>query len=307
MSYERVAGLIPDVFGVGVSEATAVSMVGETGNPHVMNKLETAAIKDVAESPGVDADETGLKIGETTRRARVLAGAPPALFSLDGGRGKAGADATGILGRLHGFAVHDCRRTRIKHRGFLRRLCHARVLGELRQAVETGGSWAAGMRRHLSDLYSEVEVHGGGPPVAMQTQAVKRHGEIKDGGLFETGGRILARPPGQKGKRGRMKRPGGRNLPERLEIREDAAPRLITGGRVPFANNDAGRPARMKKARARTSGRFKTSETARGFRKMRGRVVGRRKNDMSARESIKMVVQGQTPEFVKAGLSSDVR
>jgi hypothetical protein len=96
-------------------------------------------------------------------------------------------------------------------------------------------------------------------------------------------------------------------LLERLEICEDAAPRLITGGRVPLANNDAKRPARLKKARAKMSGRFKTSETARGFRKMRGRIVGRKKNDLSARESIKNLVQGQTPEFVKAGLSSDVR
>jgi hypothetical protein len=96
-------------------------------------------------------------------------------------------------------------------------------------------------------------------------------------------------------------------LLERLEIREDAAPRLITGGRVSFANNDAERPARMKKAHARISGRFKTSETARGNCKMRGRVAGREKNDISACESIRMVVQGQTPEFVKAGLSSDVR
>jgi transposase len=141
----------------------------------------------------------------------------------------------------------------------------------------------------------------------MRTQAVKRYGEIMAGGLFETGGRILARPPGQKGKRGRMKKPEGRNLPERLEICEDAAPRLITGGRVPFANNDAERPVRIPKARAKISGRFKTSETARGFRKMRGYIVSCKKNDISACESIEMVVQGQTPEFVKAGLSSDVR
>ncbi|MDR1298556.1 MAG: hypothetical protein LBO05_14610 [Deltaproteobacteria bacterium] len=44
MSYERVVELISDVFGVGVSEATAVSMVKETGNSHVLNKFETAAI-----------------------------------------------------------------------------------------------------------------------------------------------------------------------------------------------------------------------------------------------------------------------
>ncbi|MDR1050078.1 MAG: hypothetical protein LBP95_03175 [Deltaproteobacteria bacterium] len=104
-----------------------------------------------------------------------------------------------------------------------------------------------------------------------------------------------------------MKKPEGRNLLVRLEIREDAAPRLITGGRAPLANNDAERPARMKKAHARMSGRFKTFETARGFSKMRGRVASCKKNDISAYESIKMVVQGQTPEFIKAGLSSDVR
>jgi hypothetical protein len=64
-----------------------------------------------------------------------------------------------------------------------------------------------------------------------------------------------------------MKIPEGRNLLERLETGDDAAPRLMTGWRAPFANNDAERPARKKKARAKTSGRFKTSETARGFRK----------------------------------------
>jgi transposase len=138
----------------------------------------------------------------------------------------------------------------------------------------------------------------------MQTQAVKRYGEIMAGGLFETGGRILARPPGQKGKQGRMKKPEGRNLLERLEICEDAAPRFITGERVLFANNDAERPARMKKAHGKISGCFKTSEMAQDFRKMRGRMAGCKKNDISAYESIKMVVQGQTPEFIKAGLSS---
>jgi hypothetical protein len=48
-----------------------------------------------------------------------------------------------------------------------------------------------------------------------------------------------------------MKKPEGRNLLERLEICEDAAPRLITSESVPFANNDAERPARMPKAHAK--------------------------------------------------------
>jgi hypothetical protein len=49
--------------------------------------------------------------GLAARWVRVLAGALLALFSLDRGRGKAGMDAIGILNRLHGFAVHDRRRT----------------------------------------------------------------------------------------------------------------------------------------------------------------------------------------------------
>jgi hypothetical protein len=48
MSYERVAGLPSDVFGVGVGEAAVVGMVRETGSSRVLNKLGTAAIKDVA-------------------------------------------------------------------------------------------------------------------------------------------------------------------------------------------------------------------------------------------------------------------
>jgi hypothetical protein len=107
------------------------------------------------------------------------------------------------------------------------------------------------MHWHLLVLYSEVEVHGGKLPVAMQTQAAKRYGEIIARGPFETGGRILALPPGQKGKRGRMKKPKGRNLLEILEICEDAALRFITSEQVPFANNDAERPVRMLKVRAK--------------------------------------------------------
>ncbi|MDR1049640.1 MAG: transposase [Deltaproteobacteria bacterium] len=181
------------------------------------------------------------------------------------------------------------------------------TLGELRHAIEMGGSWAADMHRHLLDLYSEVEVHGGKLPVAIQTQAVKRYRAIIARGLFETGGRILAGLPGQKGKQGRMKQPEGRNLLERLEICEDAVLRFITSEQVPFANNDAERPVRMPKVHARISGRFKTSEMARGLCKMRGYIVSCKMNDISAYESIKMVVQGQTPEFIKARLSSDVR
>jgi transposase len=46
ISYERVAELLSDVFGVSISEATVVNMVKETGNSLVLNKFETAAIKD---------------------------------------------------------------------------------------------------------------------------------------------------------------------------------------------------------------------------------------------------------------------
>jgi transposase len=105
-----------------------------------------------------------------------------------------------------------------------------------------------------------------------------------------------------------MKKPKGRNLLERLEIWEDAAPRLITSEHGPFANNDAERPVRMLKVHAKISGCFKTFEMAQGFCKMRGHIIAScKKNDISAYESIKMLVQGQTPEFIKARLSLDVR
>ncbi|MDR1298106.1 MAG: transposase [Deltaproteobacteria bacterium] len=56
ISYERIAELLSDVFGVGISEATVVSMVKETENSNGLNKFETAAIKDITESPRVNAD-----------------------------------------------------------------------------------------------------------------------------------------------------------------------------------------------------------------------------------------------------------
>jgi transposase len=96
-------------------------------------------------------------------------------------------------------------------------------------------------------------------------------------------------------------------LLERLEICEDAVLRFITSEHVPFTNNDAERPVRMLKVHAKISGCFKIFEIAQGFCKMRDYIVSCKKNDISAYESIKMVVQGQTPEFIKTRLSSDVR
>jgi transposase len=116
----------------------------------------------------------------------------------------------------------------------------------------------------------------------LRASEVKCHKHVIADGLEETGGARLARPPGQKQKRGRFKKSKARNLLERLMEHEDATLRFMTGQRKPFSNNYAERPVRMIKARRKISGCGRALEMAVGFCKMRGHIESCEKNGLSS-------------------------
>jgi transposase len=299
LSYERLAELVHDIFGVSICEATLVNIVRAAETSPVLDDFEEAAIADLTQSPRTNADETGISVNGTNHWVHILVSHMFTLFFLHKNRGEEGMKAFGLLERLRRYVVHDCWASYFKFTNIIHCLCNAHFVRDLQHAIEKGSKWAVLMKEHLLNLYDEVEAYGGQLPINMRIHAHNVYRRIINEGLYETGGLKLARPPGQKGKRGKIKKTTERNLLERMQQFEDEILRFITDENIPFTNNDAERPVRMLKVHMKISGCFKSTDMAERFCKMRSYIVTCKKNGLSAYHAIEMVIKGQTPEFIK--------
>jgi transposase len=307
LSYERLAELVNDMYGVSICEATLVNIIRTAESSPVLDDFEEAAVADITQSPCVNADETGISVNGKNHWVHILVGSMFTLFSLRKGRGEEAMRDIGLLQQLHGYVVHDCWSSYFKFTDMNHCLCNAHFVRELLHAAEMGSKWAELMREHLFNLHEEVVAYGGILPLNMQIQAVNLYRRIIYDGLLETGGVTLARPPSEKKKRGKMKKTKERNLLERMQHFEDAVLRFTTDKDIPFTNNDAERPVRMLKVHSKISGCFKTIGMAEGFCKIRSYIVTCKNNGMSAYESIQMIVKGQTPKFINDTLTIEDR
>jgi transposase len=305
MSYERIATFIYDQFGIAISEATLVNMVTEAENSPVLDDFEEAAEKELSASSVLNADETGLNVAGKNFWAHILTNGLFVLFFLHLSRGKEAVEAMGIILKFMGVLVHDSWRTYFGFSNCIHALCNAHIIRELNLAIEMGQDWALDMQELLLDLCVLTACHGGVLPSALQDWARKEYRAIIDAALAATGGEILARPPGQAGKKGRIAKPKYRNLLERLRDFETAVLRFMTNPDVPFTNNNAERPIRMLKVHMKISGCFCSEKHARGFCRMRGYLVTCKKHGISAGEAIRMIVNNEVPQFIREALSLD--
>jgi transposase len=175
------------------------------------------------------------------------------------------------------------------------------ILRELKEAMEVGQKWAYKMSELLKDLNILVDCHGGVLPLTLQAWYRKVYKEIIAEGYKETGGLVLVRPPGPK-QRGRIPKTKSRNLLERLDLRKDAVLHFMTDRLVPFSNNDAERPFRMVKVLLKIAGCFRSFEMAQGFCRMRSYLVSCSKNGIGKYEAIKMILEKETPQFIREWL-----
>jgi transposase len=307
LSYERLAELVHDMFGISICEATLVNIIRAAEASPVLDEFQEAAIIDITQASRVNGDETGMSVSGQNHWVHILVGSMFTLFSLHKSGGEKGMNAIGLIKKLTCYFIHDCWASYFKFPDITHCLCNAHLVRELRHASENGSKWAERMKEHLLNLHDEVEAYGGQLPLALRMQAVDLYRRIIAEGLYETGGVELARPPGQKGKRGKMKKTKERNLLERMQKFEDAVLRFITDKNIPFTNNDAERPVRMLKIHSKISGCFKSVDMAEGFCKMRSYIVTCKNNGISAYHAIEMLVKGQTPNFIKDTLIIDER
>jgi transposase len=265
MSYERISEFIKEQFGLEISEATLVNIITEAEASPVLDAFEEAAENSLTESPVNNVDETSVSVKGKNYWVHILANIYFALFFVHPKRGKEGYEAMGILQKFRGILVHDCWMAYFILTECLHALCNAHILRELELAVDMNQAWASDMQELLLDLCILTSCHGGALPQALQDWAREEYRAIIAKGIAATGGPILARPPGQEHKKGRIAKPKYRNLLERLRDFEDAVLRFMTNPDVPFTNNNAERPVRMLKLHMKVSGCFRNEEHARGF------------------------------------------
>jgi transposase len=299
---ERLAALIKDWFKINISQATIINIVRKAKKSKVLDDYQIAAVKSIIESRQANADETAISVSGKNNWVHLITNSLFTLMVLHITRGKEALDDIGILKNFKGILVHDSYAVYFMFDHFLHSLCNAHILRELQASTDVGQKWSFLLSELLMDLNILVKCHGGVLPLNLQDWARATYKRIIAQGYKETGGLVLARPPGQKGRRGRIAKPKYRNLLERLDLRENEVLRFMTDAFVPFTNNDAERPVRMLKVRMKISGCFRSVEMAQGFCKMRGYIVSCKKNGIGALEAIQMLTKGETPQFIREWL-----
>ena len=206
-------------------------------------------------------DETGFRIGGTTRWLHVASTALLTFYRVCAKRGS-------LLANVAGIVIHDHWKPYYTMPGVLHALCNAHHLRELKALVEIEKEdWARKMQRllrracHAANLARER----GAPlkPSLIALTERRYDAVLAEGMAFHEAQTPLARPvTGGRKPRGRAPCRTGHNLLLRLATRKQDTLRFLRDPTVPFTNNQAERDGRMMKLRQKISGGFRSVEGA---------------------------------------------
>lgn len=230
---------------------------------NVTRRLGQVAISDaparqavLAATPVTNADETSLRVANSTKWVQCWVGDSAVDLQLSDRRGYDGMehlhDYTGIL-------VHDGYASYRKIVGATHALCNAHHLRELIFLyLERHQDWAGLLEQFLVDSWEEVKKLREQGFRSMEASAIiairARFMELLAMGRAAQPP-PLPRVPGQRGRIGKSK---ALNLIERLESGADAVWLFLTDFSVPFDNNEAERSIRMLKVGQKVRGCFRT-------------------------------------------------
>jgi transposase len=304
LSYEKMEKVFEGMFGVHISQGSFVNIIKEFEGSPILDPRDKAARKDIMASPRINADETGCNILGKTHWIHLVASPRFTIPCCHPSRGKKAMDDIGILGEYAGTVVHDCWKPYFLYENFTDAICNSHLLRELELAIEMKQDWAVEMRELLLDAHVRVNCYPGELPEQVLDYFSSEYRRIADIGIMATGGIALPRPPGS-GKKGRVAKPKYRNLLDRLVLYEDGVLRFLYDPNVSFTNNDAERPVRTLKVHMKISGCFRSLENAQGYCRMWGYLESCGKHGIEAAKAIRMLVKGETPEFISEALRED--
>jgi transposase len=251
--------------------------------------------KQLAVSPLLHADETGININGKRYWLHNTSNARFSFFYPHGKRGREALDEIGILPVFHGTLCHDHWKPYFQY-GVFHSLCNAHHLRELEGAWEQDKQqWAQKMMVLLKEINKATDESGGHLDIMTSEHYRKRYRE-----LLEEAEKECPAPDETKRKRsrGRVPRSKARNLLERLRDFEDDVLRFMDEEIVPFSNNQAENDLRMTKVQQKISGCFRSFDGAKIFCRIRSYLNTCRKQGLTASESLRLLFEGKQPPFM---------
>ena len=259
---KRLVELLADLLGVKLVTATIARISRDCARR--FRDFADVVRDHIAAAPVKHTDETGFRIGGTTRWLHVASTALLTFYRVCAKRGS-------LLANVAGIVIHDHWKPYYTMPGVLHALCNAHHLRELKALVEIEKEdWARKMQRllrracHAANLARER----GAPlkPSLIALTERRYDAVLAEGMAFHEAQTPLARPvTGGRKPRGRAPRRTGHNLLLRLATRKQDTLRFLRDPTVPFTNNQAERDGRMMKLRQKISGGFRSAEGAMDF------------------------------------------
>jgi transposase len=280
----RICKLCFDLYGRAIS-ADTINRFRKPCFDH-LEAFEEQLKKDLADSPVLHADETGIRICGKTEWLHVLSNDQSTYLWASDHRGGQAIEEMQVLADYTGTLIHDCFGSYFSL-DCLHGLCNAHLLRELNFfSEEKGHRWAARMQ-------------------SLLLQALEDPGAKTARGWKQNYARILTEAkaehpytPPKRGKkqRGRRAKPKVNNLIARFEKHKDSILRFVFEQAVPFTNNQAERDLRMAKVQQKISGTFRTWLGAKRFARIRSYISTAQKRGHSVYQALHEAVQ-QRPMF----------
>lgn len=268
LPFGKIRQLFADLFGYAINESTQVA-----ANQQCYEALEetSAHIQQCLEASEVNHyDETGLRVAGRLHWLHTCSNEHFTHLFVHPKRGQQALDSeASILPQASGWAVHDCYASYFRYDHCRHAVCGAHLLRELQAWQEQGSRWAKRMHELL--LYAYHRSDQGRGVVAKFDFIKRRFAHIAQMADREEP------PPSQSPKRKRVKRTKGRNLLERMLLRQDAVLAFAQYAEVPFTNNQAERDIRRAKIKQKVAGCFRTFQGAQVYARIEGFLSTARK------------------------------
>lgn len=260
-----------------------------------LEQFEQWVRKQLALSPLIHADETGINIGGKGNWLHNASNDKFSYFYPHARRGCEALDEMGVLPGFQGILCHDHWKPYYKYGGS-HALCNAHHLRELERAFEQDKQqWAQQMAVLLKEINKATHEAGGRLDILVSEQYRKHYRD-----LLQEAERECPAPDetDRKGGRGKLPRSKARNLLERLRDFESDVLRFMDEEKVPFSNNQAENDLRMTKVQQKISGCFRSLDGAKVFCRIRSYLSTCRKHGLTATHALHLLFEGKQPSFM---------
>lgn len=275
LPYSRIQEMFESHFGLSISQ----------GSIHNFNKeayerlefFEAETMETLKKAEVLNADETGIQVGETNHWLHVLCTPKTTYFFAHEKRGKEAMDEMGILRDFSGILVHDHWKPYFGYTDN-HALCNAHHLRELQWVIDfKGQQWAREMKSFLTKTNSMVLAAGGVLSESQQQKRAELYREIIAAGKRECPKSMPTVGSNKK----RVAQTKERNLLDRLDQFENSVLMFMRVKNIPFTNNQAEQDIRMVKVQQKVSGCFRSMNGAQYFCRTRGYLITNRKRGVS--------------------------